>query len=104
MRTETRILVPFAKFGKVVLFLNFKRFDWKPMEQLYAKQGSFPDFSGHYRQRFGALAAGIGRVAIPFARRVVLPAAKKIRQRTLMSAAPELIDVAMEKNNHWKTL
>ena len=41
---------------------------------------SLPHFSGHYRQRgrgFGAFAAGIGRVAIPFARRVILPAAKK---------------------------
>ena len=50
------------------------------MEQYYAKQASIPHFSGHYRQRgsgFGALAAGIGRVAIPFARRVILPAHKK---------------------------
>ena len=56
------------------------------MEQYYAKQASLPHFSGHYRQRgsgFGALAAGIGRVAIPFARRVILPAAKKLAgQRT----------------------
>ena len=49
------------------------------MEQYYAKQASLAHFSGHYRQRgsgFGALTAGIGRVAIPFARRVILPAAK----------------------------
>ena len=49
------------------------------MKQYYAKQASLPHFSGHSRQRrsgFGALAAGIGRVTIRFARRVVLPAAK----------------------------
>ena len=49
------------------------------MEQYYAKQASLPHFSGHYRLRdsgLGALAAGIGRVAIPFARWVILPAAK----------------------------
>ena len=72
------------------------------MEQYYAKQASLPYFSGHYRQRgsgFGALAAGIGRVAIPFARRVILPAAKKLGRELLMSAAPELIDVAMKKKS-----
>ena len=72
------------------------------MEQYYAKQASLPHFSGHYRQRgsgFGALAAGIGRVAIPFKRRVILPAAKKLGTELLMSAAPELIDVAMKKKS-----
>ena len=72
------------------------------MEQYYAKQASLLHFSGHYRQRgsgFGALAAGIGRVAIPFARRVILPAAKKLGRELLMSAAPELIDVAMKKES-----
>ena len=72
------------------------------MEQYYAKQASFPHFSGHYRQRgsgFGALAAGIGRVAIPFARRVILPALKKLGRELLMSAAPELIDFAMKKKS-----
>ena len=72
------------------------------MEQYYAKQASLPHFSGHYRQRgsgFGALAAGIGRVAIPFARPVIIPAAKKLGRELLMSVAPELIDVAMKKKS-----
>ena len=72
------------------------------MEQYYAKQASLPHFSGHYRQRgsgFGTLAAGIGRVAIPFARRVILPAAKKLGRELLMSALPELIVVAMKKKS-----
>ena len=46
-----------------------------------------------------ALAAGIGCVALPFARRVFLPAAKKLGREFWMSAAPELIDVAMKKKS-----
>ena len=102
LRIETGRLVPFAGTGRVVLTLKFKRFDRKPMEQDYAKQASLPHFSGHYRQRgsgFGALAAGIGRVAIPFARRFILPAAKKVGRELFMSAAPEQIDVAMKKKS-----
>ena len=45
------------------------------------------------------MAAGIGHVAIPFARRVILPAAKKLGREFLMSAAPELIDVAVKKKS-----
>ena len=87
---------------KFVLTLKFKRFDWKSMEQYYAKQASLPHFSGHYRQRgsgLGSLAAGIGRVAIPFERCVILQAAKKLGRELLMSAAPELIDVAVRRCN-----
>ena len=77
------------------------------MEQYYAKQASLPHFSGHYRQRgsrFGAFAASIGRVAMSFARRVILPAAKKLGRELLMSAAPELIDVAMKKKSSKQAL
>ena len=42
---------------------------------------------------------GIFRVAIPFARRFILPAAKKLSRKLLMSAAPELIHVAMKKKS-----
>ena len=51
------------------------------MDAYYANQASLPHFSGYYRQRgsdFGALAAGIGRVAIPFAKKILLPAAKRL--------------------------
>ena len=72
------------------------------MKQNSVMQASLPLFSGHYRQRgsrFGAMAAGIGRVAIPFAQRAILLAAKKLGRELLMSAAPELIDVAMKKKS-----
>ena len=49
------------------------------MDSYYANQAtSLPYFSGYYRQResgFGALAAGIGRVALPLALRFILPTA-----------------------------
>ena len=59
------------------------------MEQNYAKQASLPHFSGHYRQQgsgFGSLAAGIDHVAITFARRAILPAAKRLGREHMMSA------------------
>ena len=63
------------------------------MDSNYANQvTSLPPFSGHYRQRgsgFGALAAGIGRVALPMARRFILPTAKRIGR--------ELLDVVSKK-------
>ena len=67
-------------------------------------------FPGHYRLRgieIGALVSGIVRVAIPFAWRVILPAAKKSGGDFLLSLTPEMIDVDMKKgliNKHRKTL
>ena len=49
------------------------------MEAYYQQQSVSPYFSGHYRQRgsgFGALAAGIGRAALPIARKFLWPVAK----------------------------
>ena len=62
------------------------------MDSYYHNQANLPHFSGHYRQRgsgFGALALGIGRVALPLARKFVIPAAKKIGKELLLQAAPK---------------
>lgn len=70
------------------------------MEAYYASQASIPHFSGHYRQRgsgFGALAAGIGRFALPLAKKFILPAAKKIGRELIVQGAPELLDVITKK-------
>ena len=73
------------------------------MESYYANQAtSLPHFSGHYRQRgsgFGALAAGIGRVALPLARRFILPTAKRIGKELLKQSVPELLDVVSSKKS-----
>lgn len=72
------------------------------MESYYNVQASssIPHFSGHYRQRgsgFGALAAGIGRVALPIAKKFILPAAKRIGREFLLQAAPEMINIATKQ-------
>ena len=74
------------------------------MEAYYSNQASqsMPHFSGHYRQRgsgFGALAAGIGRVALLLARKFLWPAAKKIGRDLLVQGAPELVEVATKRKS-----
>ena len=74
------------------------------MEAYYSNQASnsMPHFSGNYRQRgsgFGALAAGIGCVALPLARRVIFPAAKKIGRELIVQGAPEILEVATKKKS-----
>ena len=73
------------------------------MDSYYANQAtSLPHFSGHYRQRgsgFGALAAGIGRVALPLARRFILPTAKRIGKELLKQSVPEILNVVGSKKS-----
>ena len=73
------------------------------MDSYYANQAtSLPHFSGHYRQRgsgFGALAAGIGPVALPLARRFILPTAKRTGKELLKQSVPELLDVVSSKTS-----
>ena len=74
------------------------------MEAYYSNQASnsMPHFSENYRRRgsgFGALAAGIGRLALPLARRVILPAEKKIGRELLVQGAPELLEFATMKKS-----
>ena len=70
------------------------------MEAYYQQQSISPYFSGHYRQRgsgFGALAAGIGRAALPIARKVLWPAAKRIGRELIAQAAPEIVEIVSKK-------
>ena len=73
------------------------------MDSYYANQAtSLPHFSGHYRQRgsgLGALAAGIRRVALPLARRFILPTAKRIGKELLKQSVPEILDVVGNKKS-----
>ena len=44
------------------------------MQNYYSRQATLPHFSGHARQRgsgIGSLALGVGRVALPFAKKVL---------------------------------
>ena len=56
----------------------------------------FPIFRGHARQRgraFGALAQTLGRTAIPFIKKYIVPAAKRIGADLFEIAAPEIGEV-----------
>ena len=58
-----------------------------------------PYFSGHCCQRgsgFGALAAGIGRAALPISRKLACMKKKNGRE-LILQAAPELVDVVTKK-------
>ena len=72
------------------------------MDSFYANQAmSLPHFSGHYQRGsgFGALAAGIDRVALPLARRFILPTAKRIGKELLKQSVPEILDVVGTKKS-----
>ena len=60
----------------------------------------FPIFRGHARQRgrgFGALAQTLGRTAIPFIKKYIVPAAKRIGADLYEIAAPETGEVVSRR-------
>ena len=72
------------------------------METYYTRQPMMPHFSGKARQRgsgIGSLALGVGRVALPFAKKVLLPAVKSIGKELFVQNLPELMEVATKKNS-----
>ena len=73
------------------------------MDSYYSNQATpLPHFSGHYRQTgsgFGALVAGNGSVALPLARRFILPTAKRIGKELLKQSVPEILDVVGSKKS-----
>ena len=78
------------------------------MESYYNNQASaLLYFSGHYRQRgsgFGALPSGIGRIALPLARKIIIPAAKHVGKEILLQSVPELMDVVNKKKSRKQAL
>ena len=77
------------------------------MQQSYSQQAVLPHFSGYSRQRgsgFGSLAAGVGRVAIPFAKKFLLPAVQSIGKELITQSIPELLDVATKKKSPKKAI
>ena len=77
------------------------------MDSYYSNQLNGPHFAGHYRQRgsgFGALALGIGRVALPIARKFILPTAKKVGRELLSQAVPEIMNVFAKKQTPKRAL
>ena len=64
------------------------------MEQYYAQQAQLPHFSGPARQRgsgFGSLAAGVGRVALPFAEEFCFPLSSQLAKNSYHKAYPSCL-------------
>ena len=59
----------------------------------------FPDTTDKEAAVLGALAAVIGRVALPLARNFLWPTAKKIGRDLLVQGAPELLEVATKRKS-----
>ena len=60
-----------------------------------------PHFTSHARQRgggFGSLALGVGCVALPFAKKVLLPAVQSIGKELFVQSLPEILEVATKKS------
>ena len=67
----------------------------------------FPIFRGHTRQRgrgFGTLAQTLGRTAIPFIKKCIVPAAKRIGAALFEIAAPEIEEVVSGSKKNSKNL
>ena len=67
-----------------------------------SRQVEIPYYRGVGRQRgrgFGALAQEIGRIAIPFLRNYIVPAAKRVGADLLEFAVPEIAEVVSGRKN-----
>ena len=67
-----------------------------------SREVEIPYYGGVGRQRgrgFGALAQVIGRTAIPFLRKYIVPAAKRIGADLLEFAVPEIAEVVSGRKN-----
>ena len=67
-----------------------------------SRQLEIPYYRGVGRQRgrgFGALAQVIGRTAIPFLRKYIVPAAKRVGADLLEFAVPEVAEVVSGRKN-----
>ena len=64
------------------------------MEQYYAQQAQLPYFSGPAKQRgsgFGSLAAGVGRVPLPFAKSFCFPLSSQLAKNSYHKAYPSCL-------------
>ena len=67
-----------------------------------SRQVEIPYYRGVGRERereFGALAQVIGRTAIPFVRKNIVPAAKRVGAHLLEFAVPEIAEVVSGRKN-----
>ena len=100
--------IPFVSVGITRLVLMFRKasnihFQPKKRYKMVAsRQVEIPYYRAVGRQRgrgFGALAQVIGRTAIPFLRKYVVPAAKRVGADLLEFAVPEIAEVVSDRKN-----
>ena len=100
--------IPFVSVGITRLVLMFREasnihFQPKRRYKMVAsRQVEIPFYRGVGRQRgrgFGALAQVIGRTAIPFLRKYINPAAKRVGADLLEFAVPEIAEVVSGRKN-----
>ena len=92
----TRFVLMFQKASNI-LFLPKRRY-----KMVASREVEIPFYRGGGRQRergFGALAQLIGRTAIPFLRKYIVPAAKRVGADLLEFAVPEIAKVVSSEKN-----
>ena len=100
--------MPFVSVGIIRLVLMFRKASnihflpkrWYKM--VASRQVEIPYYRGVGRQRgrgFGALAQVGGRTAIPFLRKYIVPAAKRVGADLLQFAVPEIAEVVSGRKN-----
>ena len=100
--------IPFVSVGITRLVLMFRKASnihfqsQRRYKMVASRQVEIPYYRGVGRQRgrgFGALAQVIGTTAIPFLRKYVVPAAKRVGADLLEFAVPEIAEVVSGRKN-----
>ena len=108
LRDPSGVKIPFVSVGITRLVLMFKRVSnihfqhIRYYKMVASRQVEIPYYRAVGRQRgrgFGALAQVIGRTAIPFLRKYVVPAAKRVGADLLEFAVPEIAEVVSGRKN-----
>ena len=77
------------------------------MEDYYSKQVYLPHLASYNRQRgsgIGALAAGIGRVALPFAKKIFYLLQKKLAKNCSFKVSLRSLMLLQSENRHVRLL
>ena len=75
---------------------------FEALDKYYSRQGIMLHATGHARQRgggFGSLALDVGRVALSFAKRVLLTAIRLIIKEVFVQGSPEIMEIATKKKS-----
>ena len=100
--------LPFVSVGITRLILMFRKvsnINFQPKrryKKVASRQVEIPYYGGVGRQPgrgFGALAQVIGRTAVPFLRKYIVPAAKRVGADLLEFAVPEIAEVVSGRKN-----